>query len=184
MSHSGGSRPRSRSSSSSSSADATAVDRRKTVATAGRTAAPTTAAASVTAAGDARPRELWTTEEQTRFFAALRKNGKNFERIRNAVRTKNREQVRHYYYRLARKVHKLRAADATATRIDDELYAVLCYGQLRRALSRVDRRPSAKRFATLFHDLVETGCAHERRLCGYALRSRTDTASVLRGRWQ
>lgn len=49
----------------------------------------------------------WTREEEESFFTALRQVGKNFEKITHRVRSKNKDQVRHYYYRLVRRMNKL-----------------------------------------------------------------------------
>ncbi|XP_047316526.1 TSL-kinase interacting protein 1-like isoform X2 [Impatiens glandulifera] len=49
----------------------------------------------------------WTRQEEERFFTALRQFGKNFEKITCLVQTKNKDQVRHYYYRLVKRMNKL-----------------------------------------------------------------------------
>ncbi|XP_073151311.1 TSL-kinase interacting protein 1 [Henckelia pumila] len=49
----------------------------------------------------------WTRQEEESFFAALRQVGKNFEKITSRVQSKNKDQVRHYYYRLVRRMNKL-----------------------------------------------------------------------------
>ncbi|KAL1566005.1 TSL-kinase interacting protein 1, variant 2 [Salvia divinorum] len=46
----------------------------------------------------------WTRQEEESFFAALRQN---FEKITSRVQSKNKDQVRHYYYRLVRRMNKL-----------------------------------------------------------------------------
>ncbi|CAH9050151.1 unnamed protein product [Cuscuta europaea] len=53
----------------------------------------------------------WTHEEEESFFSALRHVGKNFEKITNRVQSKNKDQVRHYYYRLVRRMNKLLGPD-------------------------------------------------------------------------
>ncbi|KAF5750410.1 TSL-kinase interacting protein 1 [Tripterygium wilfordii] len=49
----------------------------------------------------------WTHQEEESFFTALRQAGKNFEKITCRVQSKNKDQVRHYYYRLVRRMNKL-----------------------------------------------------------------------------
>lgn len=49
----------------------------------------------------------WTRQEEASFFTALRQVGKNFEKITCRVQSKNKDQVRHYYYRLVRRMNKL-----------------------------------------------------------------------------
>ncbi|KAI3683816.1 hypothetical protein L1987_84331 [Smallanthus sonchifolius] len=46
----------------------------------------------------------WTRQEEESFFTALRQN---FEKITSRVQSKNKDQVRHYYYRLVRRMNKL-----------------------------------------------------------------------------
>ncbi|KAG9134579.1 hypothetical protein Leryth_000907 [Lithospermum erythrorhizon] len=53
----------------------------------------------------------WTRQEEESFFNALRQVGKNFEKITNCVQSKNKDQVRHYYYRLVRRMNKLLGPD-------------------------------------------------------------------------
>ncbi|KAG9441727.1 hypothetical protein H6P81_017581 [Aristolochia fimbriata] len=49
----------------------------------------------------------WTRQEEENFFNALRLVGKDFDKITCRVQTKNKDQVRHYYYRLIRRMNKL-----------------------------------------------------------------------------
>ncbi|XP_024028707.1 TSL-kinase interacting protein 1 isoform X2 [Morus notabilis] len=49
----------------------------------------------------------WTRQEEENFFTGLRQVGKNFEKITCRVQSKNKDQVRHYYYRLVRRMNKL-----------------------------------------------------------------------------
>eukprot|EP00250_Pteridium_aquilinum_P008893 c18286_g1_i1 orf=1072-3648(-) len=51
--------------------------------------------------------EAWTHEEEESFFIALRNVGKNFDKITSKVQSKNKDQVRHYYYRVIRRINKL-----------------------------------------------------------------------------
>ncbi|KAJ4969719.1 hypothetical protein NE237_002818 [Protea cynaroides] len=49
----------------------------------------------------------WTRKEEEIFFNALRQVGKNFEKITCRIQSRNKDQVRHYYYRLVRRMNKL-----------------------------------------------------------------------------
>lgn len=49
----------------------------------------------------------WTKQEEESFFNALRQVGKNFEMITCRVKSKNKDQVRFYYYRLVRRMNKI-----------------------------------------------------------------------------
>lgn len=51
--------------------------------------------------------EAWTRQEEENFFNALRQVGKNFDKITCRVQSKNKDQVRYYYYRLVRRMNKL-----------------------------------------------------------------------------
>ncbi|KAL2613046.1 hypothetical protein R1flu_024738 [Riccia fluitans] len=51
--------------------------------------------------------DAWTREEEENFFGALRQVGKNFEKITSRVQTKNKDQVRHYYYRVIKRMNKV-----------------------------------------------------------------------------
>ncbi|KAL5716989.1 TSL-kinase interacting protein [Ranunculus cassubicifolius] len=53
----------------------------------------------------------WTRQEEESFFNALRQVGKNFQMITSRVKSKNKDQVRHYYYRLVRRMNKLLGPD-------------------------------------------------------------------------
>ncbi|GKA28978.1 TSL-kinase interacting protein 1 [Tanacetum coccineum] len=46
----------------------------------------------------------WTRQEEELFFTGLRQN---FDKITSRVQSKNKDQVRHYYYRLVRRMNKL-----------------------------------------------------------------------------
>ncbi|KAL0911274.1 hypothetical protein M5K25_019405 [Dendrobium thyrsiflorum] len=69
----------------------------------------TSVAISTQKPGQKRTRQwaAWTRQEQENFFSALRQVGKNFEKITCRVQSKNKNQVRHYYYRLVRRMNKL-----------------------------------------------------------------------------
>ncbi|KAJ7298592.1 hypothetical protein O6H91_Y538200 [Diphasiastrum complanatum] len=51
--------------------------------------------------------DAWTRQEEENFFNALRQVGKNFEKITSRVQSKNKDQVRHYYYRVIKRMNKL-----------------------------------------------------------------------------
>ncbi|KAL4573334.1 hypothetical protein LXL04_020135 [Taraxacum kok-saghyz] len=46
----------------------------------------------------------WTRQEEESFFTALRQN---FEKITSRAQSKNKDQVKHYYYRLVRRMNKI-----------------------------------------------------------------------------
>uniref|UniRef100_A0A0E0D7I4 SANT domain-containing protein n=1 Tax=Oryza meridionalis TaxID=40149 RepID=A0A0E0D7I4_9ORYZ len=74
----------------------------------------------------------WTRQEEQSFFNALRLEGKNFEKITLHVQSKNKDQVRHYYYRLVRRMKKLLGPEFSldAKNSKDIVAAMLCWWSL------------------------------------------------------
>ncbi|KAK6942778.1 hypothetical protein RJ641_028155 [Dillenia turbinata] len=68
------------------------------------TAAPNPVTPKQPAKKQTRQWAAWTHQEEQSFFTALRQN---FEKITSRVQSKNKDQVRHYYYRLVRRMNKL-----------------------------------------------------------------------------
>ncbi|XP_047972053.1 TSL-kinase interacting protein 1-like [Salvia hispanica] len=71
------------------------------------TSSPEQAALQMPGKKPTRQWAAWTRQEEESFFVALRQVGKNFEKITSRVQSKNKDQVRHYYYRLVRRMNKL-----------------------------------------------------------------------------
>eukprot|EP01018_Ginkgo_biloba_P023770 Gb_34306 [translate_table: standard] len=68
---------------------------------------PAATAAAAPVKKPTRQWDAWTRQEEENFFIALRQVGKNFEKITSRVQSKNKDQVRHYYYRLIKRMNKL-----------------------------------------------------------------------------
>eukprot|EP00002_Diphylleia_rotans_P041116 TRINITY_DN991_c0_g1_i2.p1 TRINITY_DN991_c0_g1~~TRINITY_DN991_c0_g1_i2.p1 ORF type:complete len:723 (+),score=119.62 TRINITY_DN991_c0_g1_i2:1263-3431(+) len=68
--------------------------------------------------------ESWNDAENEAFFEGLRLYGKNFEKITNTVRSKNKEQVRHYFYRSAKKIHSMLSAASYQLNMKNQTDAV------------------------------------------------------------
>ncbi|KAG6386299.1 hypothetical protein SASPL_155194 [Salvia splendens] len=68
------------------------------------TSSPEQAALQMPGKKPTRQWAAWTRQEEESFFVALRQN---FEKITSRVQSKNKDQVRHYYYRLVRRMNKL-----------------------------------------------------------------------------
>jgi len=51
--------------------------------------------------------ESWNAQETEAFFQSLKELGKDFDAITKKIQTKNYEQVRHFYYRVLKKINKL-----------------------------------------------------------------------------
>jgi hypothetical protein len=59
---------------------------------------PSSSAASALDAKRRKP-DMWTNEERWIFVETFLQNGRDFKTITDKVKTKNKEQVRQYYYR-------------------------------------------------------------------------------------
>ncbi|XP_074866822.1 protein cramped-like isoform X3 [Carettochelys insculpta] len=94
--------------------------------------------------------ESWSTEDKNTFFEGLYEHGKDFEAIQNnialkykkkgkpASMVKNKEQVRHFYYRTWHKISKYIDFDNVFSqglkKSSLELYGLVCYGELRKKI--------------------------------------------------
>lgn len=81
--------------------------------------------------------ESWTTEEKERFFIALKDYGREFDHITERVSTKNYEQVRHFYYRVLKKINNLVKPDSIDKKDQKEiLNALLAFWDLKKKYSQ------------------------------------------------
>ncbi|XP_052147731.1 TSL-kinase interacting protein 1-like [Oryza glaberrima] len=87
---------------------------------------------SLVRSAPARQWAAWTRQEEQNFFNALRQVGKNFEKITLRVQSKSKDQVRHYYYRLVRRMKKLLGPEFSldAKNSKDTIAAMLCWWSL------------------------------------------------------
>ncbi|XP_051572022.1 protein cramped-like isoform X2 [Myxocyprinus asiaticus] len=92
--------------------------------------------------------ESWSTEDKNSFFEGLYEHGKDFEAIQNNIAlkykkkgkptsmVKNKEQVRHFYYRTWHKISKHidfnNAYSHVLKKSSQELYGLICYAELRK----------------------------------------------------
>uniref|UniRef100_A0A673GQ27 Protein cramped-like n=1 Tax=Sinocyclocheilus rhinocerous TaxID=307959 RepID=A0A673GQ27_9TELE len=92
--------------------------------------------------------ESWSTEDKNSFFEGIYEHGKDFEAIQNnialkykkkgkpASMVKNKEQVRHFYYRTWHKISKHIDFNNVYSRVlkksSQELYGLICYAELRK----------------------------------------------------
>ncbi|KAM5227232.1 protein cramped-like isoform 2-T2 [Ctenodactylus gundi] len=113
--------------------------------------------------------ESWSTEDKNTFFEGLYEHGKDFEAIQNnialkykkkgkpASMVKNKEQVRHFYYRTWHKITKYIDFDNVFSRglkkSSQELYGLICYGELRKKIGGcMDDKNAAK-----LNELIQVG---------------------------
>ncbi|XP_037647881.1 protein cramped-like isoform X1 [Sebastes umbrosus] len=94
--------------------------------------------------------ESWSTEDKNSFFEGLYEHGKDFEAIQNNIAmkykkrgkpanmVKNKEQVRHFYYRTWHKISKhidfANAYSRVLKKSSQELYGLICYAELRKKI--------------------------------------------------
>uniref|UniRef100_H2M7R0 Protein cramped-like n=1 Tax=Oryzias latipes TaxID=8090 RepID=H2M7R0_ORYLA len=92
--------------------------------------------------------ESWSAEDKNSFFEGLYEHGKDFEAIQNNIAmkykkrgkpanmVKNKEQVRHFYYRTWHKISKhidfANVYNRVLKKSSQELYGLICYAELRK----------------------------------------------------
>ncbi|NXA54480.1 CRML protein, partial [Nothocercus julius] len=113
--------------------------------------------------------ESWSTEDKNTFFEGLYEHGKDFEAIQNNIAlkykkkgkpanmVKNKEQVRHFYYRTWHKISKYIDFDNVFSqglkKSSLELYGLICYGELRKKIGGcMDDKNAAK-----LNELIQAG---------------------------
>ncbi|XP_021954461.1 protein cramped-like [Folsomia candida] len=111
--------------------------------------------------------ELWSIEDKQLFFEALNENGKDFDAIQNYLASKaksrksgacgqyapkNKDQVRHFYYRTWNKISKYLRFPDGMKKANQELYGLINYGELRKK-----QRILNSKTATKLCELVENG---------------------------
>ncbi|XP_067407521.1 protein cramped-like isoform X2 [Emydura macquarii macquarii] len=113
--------------------------------------------------------ESWSTEDKNTFFEGLYEHGKDFEAIQNnislkykkkgkpASMVKNKEQVRHFYYRTWHKISKYIDFDNVFSqglkKSSLELYGLICYGELRKKIGGC----MDDKNATKLNELIQIG---------------------------
>ncbi|RXN12804.1 cramped-like isoform X2 [Labeo rohita] len=117
--------------------------------------------------------ESWSTEDKNTFFEGLYEHGKDFEAIQNnialkykkkgkpASMVKNKEQVRHFYYRTWHKISKHIDFNNVYSRVlkksSQELYGLICYAELRKKVGGLmDDKNVAK-----LNELIQQGMVVE-----------------------
>ncbi|KAG7459798.1 hypothetical protein MATL_G00214500 [Megalops atlanticus] len=113
--------------------------------------------------------ESWSTEDKNTFFEGLYEHGKDFEAIQNnialkykkkgkpASMVKNKEQVRHFYYRTWHKISKYIDFSNVYSRVlkksSQELYGLICFAELRKKVGGLmDDKNAAK-----LNELIQHG---------------------------
>lgn len=112
----------------------------------------------------AHPRSLWTNEERTFFFEALKEHGRDFEQISRFINSKLRrkspsdsgyktnENVRQHYYQIFQKASKYLRFSEDVKKHAQELYTLINYGEMKRKLLMSKEKTFLK-----FRELVYKG---------------------------
>ncbi|XP_053994959.1 protein cramped-like [Hylaeus volcanicus] len=130
--------------------------------------------------------ELWSMEDKNTFFKALNEYGKDFDALQSFflsqgkkkglpdVMIKNKEQIRHFYYRTWLKISKHLKFSEDVKKTSQELYGLINYGELRRKLPRIHEKIHLK-----LNELVYWGSTQVR-LRGKTMRIKTPICRALR----
>ncbi|RDD38241.1 Protein cramped-like [Trichoplax sp. H2] len=124
--------------------------------------------------------ESWGVDDKRIFFEALNEYGKDFDKIQSYIATKyrrrgdpsdwikNKDQVRHFYYRTWNKISKYldRNKDIyiNGKKINQELCGLICYGELRKKI-----KGTAEKEVRKLNELITKGDDHDTNcLCIYS----------------
>lgn len=156
----------------------------------GKKTAPTSSVSNTPETKSKRQWELWSVEDKDSFFEGLCEYGKDFESIHNLivnkckkkgavmpVTLKNKEQVRHFYYRTWHKISKLIEPVEDLKKDIQELYGLISYSVLRKKL-RGGVNPNDKNWQKL-NDLVHQGAATIK-VKGKRIRVKTPVCNALK----
>eukprot|EP01137_Pigoraptor_chileana_P015356 Opistho-2@71171 len=121
-------------------------------------------AASQSGAEDAtkkRPRVLWTKSDLQILLSGLYKFGKDFDKIRTKIQSKNKDQCRYFYYRMLRKIDKTLTTVECAPKLDSpliELTAIISYLELTaRGKYTSEAKRKSQRFGYCLAELISSG---------------------------
>ncbi|XP_020297366.1 protein cramped [Pseudomyrmex gracilis] len=130
--------------------------------------------------------ELWSLEDKNTFFKALNEYGKDFDALQSYFLSqgkkrglpdaviKNKEQIRHFYYRTWLKISKHLKFSEDVKKTTQELYGLINYGELRRKLPRIHEKVHLR-----LNELVYWGSTQVR-LKGKTIRIKTPICRTLR----
>lgn len=130
--------------------------------------------------------ELWSMEDKNTFFKALNEYGKDFDALQSYflsqgkkkglpdIMIKNKEQIRHFYYRTWLKISKHLKFSEDVKKTTQELYGLINYGELRRKLPRIYEKVHLR-----LNELIYWGSTQVR-LRGKTMRIKTPICRALR----
>lgn len=132
---------------------------------------------------------VWSPEDKTHFFEAIKDYGKDFDAIHEYMglkckkkgigdqpppAPKTREQVRHFYYRTLHKISKYLKFSEEVKKVVQEYYALINYGELRRKVGATSEKTCMK-----LNELMYRG-ATQVRVRGKTIRIKTPSCRTLR----
>ncbi|KAK3878583.1 hypothetical protein Pcinc_016796 [Petrolisthes cinctipes] len=131
--------------------------------------------------------ELWSLDDKNIFFESINECGKDFEAIqayltaklrkKGAPRSqvKNKDQVRHFYYRTWHKISKYITFNEGVKKATQELYGLINFGELRKKIGgNLDERRALK-----LQELIRKGSTSVR-VRGKSIRVRTPICRALK----
>ncbi|XP_008546154.1 protein cramped [Microplitis demolitor] len=130
--------------------------------------------------------ELWSLEDKNTFFKAVNEYGKDFDGLQGYFLNqgkkkglpenmiKNKEQIRHFYYRTWLKISKHLKFSEDVKKTSQEIYGLINYGELRRKLPRIHEK-----FLLKLNELIYWGSTQVR-LRGKTMRIKTPICRALR----
>ncbi|VDI73493.1 Hypothetical predicted protein [Mytilus galloprovincialis] len=108
--------------------------------------------------------ELWSVDDKDAFFDGLFEVGKDFDGIQTLIAQKskkkgvtpalikNKDQVRHFYYRTWHKISKFITLTQDVKKESQEIYGLINYGVLRKRIKGLNEKTGAK-----LNDLIHNG---------------------------
>ncbi|KAK0162856.1 hypothetical protein PV327_006598 [Microctonus hyperodae] len=130
--------------------------------------------------------ELWSMEDKNTFFKAVNEYAKDFDALQSYFLNqgkkkglpenmiKNKEQIRHFYYRTWLKISKNLKFSDDVKKASQEIYGLINYGELRRKLPRIHEKVLLK-----LNELIYWGSTQVR-LRGKTMRIKTPICRALR----
>ncbi|XP_044735274.1 protein cramped-like isoform X2 [Chrysoperla carnea] len=133
-----------------------------------------------------RPKVVWSPEDKSHFFEAIKEYGKDFAGIHDYIlakykklgvgesQIKTKDQIRHFYYRTWHKISKYLKFSDEVKKVVQEYYALINYGELRRKIGISSEKTCVK-----LNELIYRGST-QIRIKGKTIRIKTPMCRALR----
>jgi len=97
--------------------------------------------------------QSWSTEEKEVFFRNIKEFGRDFDTITSKIGSKSYEQVRHFYYRVIKKINKILKPSKIDNKDQKEVItALLCFWEVKRGVT--EKEDYTKEFANSLRELI------------------------------